>query len=69
MIKGPGHAYNCPGRSMTIESLIKQLEACERINKYLDTLPATPAEIKKQLKIETLKEEKRLCLSQKKNSI
>ena len=54
---------------MTIESLIKQLEACERINKYLDTLPATPAEIKKQLKIETLKEEKRLCLSQKKNSI
>jgi len=54
---------------MKVESLIKQLETCERVNRYLDTLPATPTEIKKQLKTETLKMEKRLCLSQRKNSI
>jgi len=50
-----------------IEDIIKQLEACERINDYLSTLPEASPEIKQRLKEETLKMEDKKCLSRERN--
>jgi len=50
-----------------IEDIIKQLEACERINAYLNMLPEASPEIKQRLREETLKMEDKKCLSRERN--